>query len=55
MVELDAGGRVLRRAQVEAPEPERPVLAAVTGETVTFEWLGLERQAVSVPLLWVER
>ncbi len=55
VMELDAGGAVLREAAMPLAEPRRPVLGAVTENTVRFEWLGFERQPMSAPLPWRQR
>ncbi len=55
VIELDAGGAVLREAVTSRAEQRRPVLAAATDQTVKLEWLSLERQPVSAPLSWRER
>ncbi len=55
VMELDAAGAVLREAISPATVPQRPVIAATSEKTVSFEWVGVERKMVSAPIAWVDR
>lgn len=46
---------MVREAAVPAAAPDRPVLAPVTGDSVRFEWPGLERRELSAPAPWIAR
>lgn len=56
VIELDAGGAVLREAtDLAHAGPQRPIIGSVSEKTVSFEWVSLDRQMVSVPVTWVDR
>ncbi len=55
VMELDAGGAVVREATLPINTSRRPVIASVTEQAVRFEWVGVEQKKISAPVAWVDR